>query len=55
MPFFPNGCRALLDGWRLRILLTQGTTTDSDDLPLFIARRADLRKVLSRLQGGIGT
>ena len=38
----------------VRILLTQPTTTDSDDLPLFIARRADLRRVLSRLTGGIG-
>ena len=39
----------------VRILLTQPTTTDSDDLPLFIERRADLRRVLSRLHGGIGT
>ena len=39
----------------VRILLTQGTTTDSDDLSLFISRRADLRRVLSRLHGGIGT
>ena len=38
----------------VRILLTQPTTTDSDDLSLFISRRADLRRVLSRLQGGIG-
>ena len=39
----------------VRILLTQPTTNDSDDLPLFISRRADLRRVLSRLTGGIGT
>ena len=39
----------------VRILLTQPTTTDSDDLSLFIERRADLRRVLSRLHGGIGT
>ena len=39
----------------VRILLTQPTTTDSDDLELFITRRADLRRVLSRLHGGIGT
>ena len=39
----------------VRILLTQPTTTDSDDLELFISRRADLRRVLSRLTGGIGT
>ena len=38
----------------VRILLTQPTTHDSDDLPLFISRRADLRKILSRLSGGIG-
>ena len=38
----------------VRILLTQPTTHDSDDLSLFISRRADLRRVLSRLQGGIG-
>ena len=38
----------------VRILLTQPTTGDSDDLDLFIARRADLRRVLSRLNGGIG-
>ena len=38
----------------VRILLTQPTSSDSDDLPLFIARRADLRRVLSRLTGGIG-
>ena len=29
-------------------------THDSDDLSLFISRRADLRRVLSRLHGGIG-
>ena len=39
----------------VRILLTQPTTHDSDDLSLFISRRADLRRVLSRLHGGIGT
>ena len=39
----------------VRILVSQGTTTDSDDLELFISRRADLRRVLSRLTGGIGT
>ena len=38
----------------VRILLTQPCTTDADDLPLFISRRADLRRVLSRLHGGIG-
>ena len=38
----------------VRILLTQPTTHDSDDLSLFISRRADLRRVLSRLHGGIG-
>ena len=38
----------------VRVLLTQGTTTDYADLPLFISRRADLRRVLSRLNGGIG-
>ena len=39
----------------VRLLVTQATTTDFDDLPLFIDRRADLRRVLSRLTGGIGT
>ena len=38
----------------VRVLLTQPTSTDSSDLPLFIARRADLRRVLNRLNGGIG-
>ena len=38
----------------VRILLTQSTTDDSDDLSLFISRRADLRRVLSALNGGIG-
>ena len=37
------------------MLVTQATTTDFDDLELFITRRADLRRVLSRLTGGIGT
>ena len=39
----------------IRLLVTQATTTDFDDLELFITRRADLRRVLSRLTGGIGT
>ena len=38
----------------VRMLVTQATTTDFDDLELFISRRADLRRVLSRLTGGIG-
>ena len=38
----------------VRLLVSQATTTDFDDLDLFISRRADLRKVLSRLNGGIG-
>ena len=38
----------------VRLLVTQATTTDFDDLELFISRRADLRRVLSRLHGGIG-
>ena len=46
-------------GWEpsvseVRLLVTQATTTDFDDLELFISRRADLRRVLSRLTGGIG-
>ena len=39
----------------VRLLISQGTTTDFSDLELFIERRADLRRVLSRLHGGIGT
>ena len=39
----------------VRLLVTQATTTDFSDLELFISRRADLRRVLSRLTGGIGT
>ena len=39
----------------VRLLVSQATTTDFDDLELFISRRADLRRVLSRLEGGIGT
>ena len=39
----------------IRLLVTQATTTDFSDLELFISRRADLRRVLSRLTGGIGT
>ena len=38
----------------VRLLVSQSTTTDLDDLDLFISRRADLRRVLSRLTGGIG-
>ena len=38
----------------VRLLVSQATTTDFDDLELFISRRADLRRVLSRLTGGIG-
>ena len=38
----------------IRLIVTQATTTDFSDLELFISRRADLRKVLSRLTGGIG-
>ena len=46
-------------GWEpavseVRLLVTQATTTDFSDLELFITRRADLRRVLSRLTGGIG-
>ena len=39
----------------IRLLVTQATTTDFGDLELFISRRSDLRRVLSRLTGGIGT
>ena len=38
----------------VRLLISQATTTDFDDLSLFISRRADLRRVLSRMTGGIG-
>ena len=38
----------------VRLLVSQSTTTDFDDLELFISRRADLRRVLSRMTGGIG-
>ena len=38
----------------VRMLVTQATTTDYEDLELFVTRRADLRRVLSRLTGGIG-
>ena len=38
----------------VRLLISQATSTDFDDLELFISRRADLRRVLSRLTGGIG-
>ena len=38
----------------VRLILTQPVTTDLDDLDLFIARRADVCGVLSRLHGGIG-
>ena len=46
-------------GWEpsvseVRLLVSQATTTDLEDLELFISRRADLRRVLSRLHGGIG-
>ena len=38
----------------IRLLVTQATTTDFSDLELFISRRADLRRVLSAMTGGIG-
>ena len=37
----------------VRLLISQATSTDFDDLELFISRRADLRRVLSRLTGGM--
>ena len=47
-------------GWEpavseVRLLVTQATTTDFDDLSLFISRRADLRRVLSRMTAVSGT
>ena len=37
-----------------RLELTQGTTNAHADLPLFIDRRRELRRVLSRLNGAVG-
>ena len=38
----------------VRLLISQATTENFDDLELFISRRADLRRTISRMTGGIG-